>query len=132
MIRNLAAALALWAAFGAAQAQTYPAGPINLVIPLAAGDATDTAGRTVSLADFKGKHVVLEWVNPGCPYVRKHYDSGNMQELQKRYAEKGVVWYSVISSAPALIWDASWVWMCWWPARGGTRNPAGDRSSAYA
>jgi hypothetical protein len=43
----------------------------------------DTSGKTVSLADFKGKHVVLEWVNPGCPYVQKHYDSGNMQGTQK-------------------------------------------------
>ena len=47
--------------------------------------ATDVAGKPVSLADFKGKYVVLEWNNPGCPFVQKHYDSGNMQSLQKRY-----------------------------------------------
>jgi hypothetical protein len=46
----------------------------------------------VSLADYKGKHVVLEWVNPGCPYVRKHYDSANMQATQKGAVDKGVVW----------------------------------------
>ena len=46
--------------------------------------ATDVTGKHVSLADFKGKYVVLEWNNPGCPFVRKHYDSGNMQSLQKR------------------------------------------------
>ncbi|WP_408096097.1 redoxin domain-containing protein [Peredibacter sp. HCB2-198] len=56
--------------------------------------------KEVSLGDYKGKIVVLEWLNHGCPFVRKHYDSGNMQALQKKYTEKGVVWFSVISSAP--------------------------------
>jgi hypothetical protein len=60
--------------------------------------ATDTAGKTVSLADFKGKHVVLEWVNPGCPYVRKHYDSANMPATQKAATGKGVVWLAVNST----------------------------------
>jgi peroxiredoxin len=60
---------------------------------------TDTAGKAVSLADFKGKTVVLEWVNPGCPYVRKHYDSANMQSTQKGATGKGVVWLSVNSTA---------------------------------
>lgn len=62
---------------------------------------TDTAGKAVSLADFKGKTVVLEWVNPGCPYVRKHYDSANMQTTQKGAAGKGVVWLAVNSTAQA-------------------------------
>lgn len=61
--------------------------------------ATDSNGRSHKLADFKGKTVVLEWTNDGCPYVRKHYGSGNMQALQKAAADKGVVWLSVISSA---------------------------------
>ena len=52
---------------------------------------TDTGGKAVSLADFKGKTVVLEWVNPGCPYVRKHYDSANMQATQKGATAGGVV-----------------------------------------
>ena len=57
-------------------------------------------GKTYKLADFKGKHVVLEWVNFGCPFVRKHYDSGNMQQLQQTYTDSGVVWLSISSSAP--------------------------------
>lgn len=67
--------------------------------PAPAFTAKDTSGRTVSLADFKGKHVVLEWVNPGCPYVVKHYDSGNMQGTQAEAASKGVVWLAVNSTA---------------------------------
>jgi len=61
--------------------------------------ATDTSGKTVSLADFKGKHVVLEWVNPGCPYVVKHYGSQNMQGTQKEATAKGVVWLAVNSTS---------------------------------
>ena len=68
--------------------------------PAPAFTATDTAGKTVSLADFKGKHVVLEWVNPGCPFVVKHYGSNNMQGTQKEAAAKGVVWLAINSTAP--------------------------------
>jgi peroxiredoxin len=57
-------------------------------------------GKTHSLAEYKGKYVVLEWLNHGCPYVKKHYETKNMQALQKEMAGKGVVWLSVISSAP--------------------------------
>jgi peroxiredoxin len=60
---------------------------------------TDTQGKRVSLADAKGKYVVLEWHNQGCPYVVKHYSSGNMQRLQKDLTGKGAVWLTVISSA---------------------------------
>lgn len=60
----------------------------------------DANGTTQSLAAFKGKWVVLEWVNPECPFVGKHYGSGNMQKLQKTYTAKGVVWLSIDSSAP--------------------------------
>ena len=60
---------------------------------------TDTSGKTVSLADFKGRHVVLEWVNPGCPYVVKHYGSANMQGTQKEATAKGVVWLAVNSTS---------------------------------
>jgi peroxiredoxin len=60
----------------------------------------DSAGKSVKLADFKGKTVVLEWTNQDCPYVRKHYGGGNMQQLQKDAAEKGVVWLTISSSAP--------------------------------
>ena len=60
---------------------------------------SDTSGKTVKLSDFKGKHVVLEWVNPGCPYVQKHYSSANMQSTQKDATAKGVVWLAVNSTA---------------------------------
>jgi peroxiredoxin len=56
-------------------------------------------GKTYKLSDYKGKYVVLEWVNFDCPFVKKHYGSGNMQALQKRYTEKGVVWLTICSSA---------------------------------
>jgi thioredoxin-related protein len=62
--------------------------------------AVDSNGKQQRLSDFKGKYVVLEWHNQGCPYTRKHYESGNMQRLQKEWTVKGVVWLTVISSAP--------------------------------
>jgi peroxiredoxin len=62
--------------------------------------AADSNGDSVSLSDFAGRTVVLEWTNDGCPFVRKHYGSGNMQQLQREAADAGVVWLSVISSAP--------------------------------
>src|SRR5713101_4241388 len=62
--------------------------------------ATDSNGKSHRLADYKGKYVVLEWHNQGCPYTRKHYASGNMQRLQKEWTGQGVVWLTVISSAP--------------------------------
>ena len=65
---------------------------------------TDTAGKTVRLSEFKGRHVVLEWVNPGCPYVRKHYHSANMQGTQKEVTGKGVVWLA-INSTEAQSYD---------------------------
>jgi len=61
---------------------------------------TDSNGKTHKLSDYRGKVVVLEWHNQGCPYTKKHYESGNMQSLQKEWTAKGVVWLSVISSAP--------------------------------
>jgi len=60
----------------------------------------DSQGNAHALGDFKGKYVVLEWVNYECPFVGKHYRSGNMQALQKEYTSKGVVWLSICSSAP--------------------------------
>lgn len=57
-------------------------------------------GETYTLADFEGSYVVLEWLNFGCPYVKRHYNSGNMPALQKKYTEKGVTWLSIVSSAP--------------------------------
>jgi peroxiredoxin len=60
----------------------------------------DLSGQQHELSDYKGKYVVLEWVNFGCPFVRKHYGSQNMQTLQKEFSDKGVVWLSICSSAP--------------------------------
>jgi peroxiredoxin len=68
--------------------------------PAPAFSLTDTNGKPESLADFQGKYVVLEWVNHDCPFVKKHYGSGNMQRLQKKYVDEGVVWLSINSSAP--------------------------------
>jgi hypothetical protein len=62
--------------------------------------ATDSQGKSRRLEDFRGKTVVLEWTNADCPYTRKHYTSGNMQGLQELAREHGIVWLSVISSAP--------------------------------
>jgi peroxiredoxin len=62
--------------------------------------ATASDGKSYHLADYRGKFVVLEWHNNGCPYTRKHYNSGNMQNLQKQWTARGVVWFTVISSAP--------------------------------
>ena len=61
---------------------------------------TDTDGREHALADYRGETVVLEWLNYDCPYVGKHYGGGNMQALQEQAAADGVVWLSVVSSAP--------------------------------
>ena len=67
--------------------------------PAPAFTLTDTSGKTVSLSDFKGRHVVLEWVNPGCPFVVKHYGAQNMQATQKAAVGRGVVWLAVNSTA---------------------------------
>lgn len=83
-------ALPLWAT----QAQAAQVGE-----PAPAFELKDTSGKTVKLADFKGKHVVLEWTNPGCPFVVKHYGAQNMQALQKDAAAKNVVWLTVNSTA---------------------------------
>jgi hypothetical protein len=61
---------------------------------------TDTNGLEHSLSQYRGKYVVLEWANKGCPFDQKHYLSGSMENLQKEWTAKGVVWLSVISSAP--------------------------------
>jgi peroxiredoxin len=61
---------------------------------------TDVKGKAHSLSGYKGKYVVLEWFNPECPFVKKHYGSGNMQKLQEDYTGKGVVWLTIDSSAP--------------------------------
>jgi len=93
----------LLVALAAASALSAPAvaAPV-LGQPAPAFQAVDAAGKTRSLSEFKGKTVVLEWTNNGCPYVQKHYNSGNMQGLQTEATKDGVVWLTVISSAPGM------------------------------
>jgi peroxiredoxin len=62
--------------------------------------AAASNGKSYRLSDYRGKYVVLEWHNNGCPYVGKHYKSGNMQRLQKEWTGRGVVWFTILSSAP--------------------------------
>jgi len=82
-------------------AALLPAGAqVKVGAPAPAFIATDSRAQTETLAQYHGKYVVLEWHNQGCPYTRKHYVSGNMQALQKEWTAKGVVWFTVISSAP--------------------------------
>ena len=85
---GLLAAAAVWA-------QTATVGQ-----PAPAFELVDAKGRVVKLSDFKGRHVVLEWTNPGCPFVLKHYGAQNMQGLQKEAKAKDVVWLSISSTAP--------------------------------
>jgi peroxiredoxin len=82
------------AAGGTALAQALPGQPAPTF------KLEDVNGRTVSLADLRGRYVVLEWNNPNCPFVRKHYASGNMQSLQARYGADKVAWLLVNSTAP--------------------------------
>ena len=72
--------------------------PVNQPAP--AFTVSDTRGNTHTLDAYRGKWVVLEWFNHSCPYTKKHYKSDNMQSLQREYTGRGVVWISVISSAP--------------------------------
>jgi peroxiredoxin len=84
-----------------ATALALPAAALAATVgqPAPAFELKDTSGKPVKLADFKGKHVVLEWTNPGCPFVQKHYNSQNMQSLQKEYTAQNVIWLSVNSTA---------------------------------
>jgi peroxiredoxin len=70
--------------------------------PAPAFTVADSQGKTETLTRYRGSYVVLEWTNQGCPYTKKHYVSGNMQALQKEWTAKGVIWLTVISSAPGL------------------------------
>jgi peroxiredoxin len=68
--------------------------------PAADFKLTDVTGKPQRLADYRGKYVVLEWFNQGCPFVQKHYESGNMQSLQRKFTERGVVWLAISSTNP--------------------------------
>lgn len=93
------AALGMSIAWGLAWGGASVASP-QVGQPAPAFSATDTAGKTWTLEGLQGKKVILEWTNDGCPFVRKHYESGNMQALQREAAGAGYVWLTVISSAP--------------------------------
>ncbi len=91
-------------ALGVFAALTLFSGPaaasIETGAPAPAFSVRDASGATRTLEEFRGRLVVLEWTNHGCPYVRKHYDSGNMQALQREATADGVVWLQVITSPP--------------------------------
>ena len=70
--------------------------------PAPAFTATDSNGQVHKLSEYQGKFVVLEWTNRGCPYTQKHYNSGNMQRLQREWTGRGVVWLTIISSAQGM------------------------------
>ncbi len=97
----VAMAVGLTLALQQQSAQAVSAAPTADGLPAAPSfTLTDTNGTQHSLADFKGKYVVLEWINDGCPFVVKFYGAGKMQELQQTYTDQGVVWLAVASSAP--------------------------------
>ena len=100
MKRSLSLLGTMTAVFFGMLAPAGAAPQIGKPAPAFSGVGSD--GKTYALADFKGKYVVLEWHNQGCPYTKKHYESGNMQRLQKEWTAKGVVWLTVISSAPGM------------------------------
>jgi peroxiredoxin len=98
---------------------------------------TDAKGKAHSLSQYKGKYVVLEWFNPECPFVKKHYGSGNMQKLQEEYTNKGVTWLTIDSSAPgsegSLSADAASKVMIGWKTRQTALllDPEGKAGRAY-
>ncbi|MDP3490240.1 MAG: redoxin domain-containing protein [Phenylobacterium sp.] len=94
--RPMLAGIAALAALIATPALAAPA----IGKPAPTFSAVDSTGKTRALSEFRGKTVVLEWTNDGCPYVQKHYNAGAMQGLQKSAAADDVVWLSIISSAP--------------------------------
>lgn len=92
--------LALVAALAALPWLAAPAHAVSAGQSAPAFEVKDATGKTVKLSDYKGRYVVLEWTNPGCPFVAKHYGAKNMQALQKDAAGRNVVWLSVSSTAP--------------------------------
>lgn len=89
--------LMAWAALGLASAANAAVKPGEKAPDFS---LADTKGKKISLADYRGKYVILEWTNDQCPFVQKHYGSDNMQSLQKTYTGKGHIWLTINSSAP--------------------------------
>lgn len=91
----------LFTALAAPQQASAVAAKAVLGQPAPAFSLPSTDGKTINLADYRGKHVVLEWTNHGCPIVVRHYRAGNMQAQQKQIKDMGVVWISIVSSKPS-------------------------------
>src|SRR5436190_4212513 len=106
--------------------------------PAPAFTVADADGKSRSLAEFRGKTVVLEWTNNGCPYVQKHYNSGHMQGLQREATAEGVVWLTIISSAPGFQCYLTPPQAKAWKAKAGAHSsdvlldPKGTVGRAYA
>ena len=81
---------------GAAGIKAHPGAPAPTF------SAKDISGQMISLDNYRGKTIILEWTNNGCPFVGKHYNSGNMQTLQRRFTGEGDIWLTIASSAPGL------------------------------
>jgi hypothetical protein len=94
------AALAATALLSFDRAAAIGAAAVKPGAPAPGFTAPDIAGRMVNLGQYAGQIVILEWTNNGCPFVQKHYDSANMQTLQRRYTQGGVIWLTIASSAP--------------------------------
>ncbi len=86
-------------------------GALNAMAGVTAGEAApdfsapDSGGKTQKLSDYKGKYVVLEWTNPGCPFVKRHYETQNMQNVMKAAEAKGAVWLTVSTKHPDVDWN---------------------------
>ena len=96
--RHTLSALALCATLAASPLAAQAAAALDQAAPVFTAQGAD--GKPVSLTAYHGKTVVLEWTNHDCPFVKKHYDSGNLPNLQKEAIAKDVVWLQVVSSAP--------------------------------
>src|SRR5215831_17055363 len=94
------AAIVAIGVFAVQHATAVPSATARVGEPAPSFSASDIAGKTARLADYTGRIVVLEWTNNGCPFVGKHYNSGNMQALQQRFTREGDIWLTVASSAP--------------------------------
>ena len=96
----LVVALAATALLSVDRAAAIGAAAVRPGAPAPGFTAPDIAGRMVNLGQYAGQIVILEWTNNGCPFVQKHYDSANMQTLQRRYTQGGIIWLTIASSAP--------------------------------
>jgi AhpC/TSA family protein len=97
---TLFVALAATAFLSVDRATAVGAAAVKPGAPAPGFTAPDISGRMVNLGEYAGQIVILEWTNDGCPFVQKHYDSANMQTLQRRYTQAGVIWLTIASSAP--------------------------------